>query len=310
MSRSWPARAFPGIWLLSLLLGCQAGRAPASADPTPNLKKTTPGRHVFIVVVDGLHPDAIGMAETPHLDRLIREGAFTLDARTIMPSATMPAFASLVTGLPPERHQVLWSEYDPDRGFVPEKTVFDLAHEAGLETALFAGKRKLLQLARPEVMGEAWIGPYNDRRIMKKAVKHIARERPGLVLIHLPEVDFAGHIFGWLGARQLRAVERADEALGLLIQTIETTGLAESSVVIVTSDHGGHGRNHGSSDPRDLTIPWIIWGAGVAPRELPRVNIMDTAAMALEALGLRAPPQMKAASVSGIAHGEAARPRP
>ena len=56
--------------------------------------------------------------------------------------------------------------------------------------------------------------------------------------------------------------------------------------VIITADHGGHGRDHGSSDPRDVLIPWIAWGKGVVPGEtLPDgIRTLDTAATALALL--------------------------
>ena len=52
--------------------------------------------------------------------------------------------------------------------------------------------------------------------------------------------------------------------------------------VIVTSDHGGHDRDHGSDDPRDVLIPWIVWGRSVEPGRLEReVETMDTASTVL-----------------------------
>jgi arylsulfatase A-like enzyme len=60
--------------------------------------------------------------------------------------------------------------------------------------------------------------------------------------------------------------------------------------VLLTADQGGHGWSHGSSDPRDVTIPWIAWGEGVrAGTRVPNgVRTMDTAATALWLLGLPA----------------------
>src|SRR5690606_18391941 len=69
--------------------------------------------------------------------------------------------------------------------------------------------------------------------------------------------------------------------------------------VILTADHGGHGRNHGSDDPRDMTIPWIAWGKGVQPAGPLAVPIrtMETAATALWLLGVAAPPEWVGAPV-------------
>ena len=59
----------------------------------------------------------------------------------------------------------------------------------------------------------------------------------------------------------------------------------------MTADHGGHSTNHGSGDPRDVTIPWIAWGEGVKPGVLgsSTVRTMDTASTVLWVLGLTVP---------------------
>jgi arylsulfatase A-like enzyme len=60
--------------------------------------------------------------------------------------------------------------------------------------------------------------------------------------------------------------------------------------VILTADHGGHGKSHGTTDPRDMTIPWIVWGAGVQPGDtLSGIRTMDTAATVMWLLGVDAP---------------------
>jgi hypothetical protein len=61
--------------------------------------------------------------------------------------------------------------------------------------------------------------------------------------------------------------------------------------LIVTADHGGNGRDHGSDNPLDVTIPWIAWGQSVTPGEITvrRVTTMDTASTVLFLLGISLP---------------------
>ena len=60
--------------------------------------------------------------------------------------------------------------------------------------------------------------------------------------------------------------------------------------VIVTADHGGHGRNHGEDVPTDMFIPWIVWGEGASRgmNVADGVRTMDTAATVLWLLGVLA----------------------
>ena len=65
--------------------------------------------NAVLVSIDGLRPDAIAAFSAPTLQRLIKEGSYTLSARTILPSKTLPSHTSMLTGEPPDRHGVLWN---------------------------------------------------------------------------------------------------------------------------------------------------------------------------------------------------------
>jgi arylsulfatase A-like enzyme len=69
-----------------------------------------------------------------------------------------------------------------------------------------------------------------------------------------------------------------------------TYGIGEYTL-IVTADHGGNGKDHGSDHPFDVTIPWIAWGRGVTPGQITATTVrtMDTASTVLYVLGLEAP---------------------
>jgi phosphopentomutase len=88
-----------------------------------------------------------------------------------------------------------------------------------------------------------------------------------------------------------RAVIEADRALNQLITLAGQAFGAGNFSVIVTADHGGHDTNHGSDDPRDVTIPWIAGGRGVKHGLLHRssVRTMDTAATVLWLLAVDRP---------------------
>ena len=83
----------------------------------------------------------------------------------------------------------------------------------------------------------------------------------------------------------------ADRAVGRLVAAADEEYGRDGYTLIVTSDHGGQGRGHGSDHALDTTIPWIARGAGVqAGGVLPTgVRTMDTAATALWLLGVPVP---------------------
>jgi predicted AlkP superfamily pyrophosphatase or phosphodiesterase len=156
---------------------------------------------------------------------------------------------------------------------------------------MFFGKIKLEQIAVPGTVDTVAYVTGGDSKVAGQAADYLREGATGVVFVHLPDVDMAGHLHGWLSSPQLDFVTRADEAVGLLLQTLEELGRLESTLIIVTADHGGIGTSHGGSDPESMTIPWIVAGPGVKPgSEIEgEVRVFDTAVTAAWALGLPLP---------------------
>jgi arylsulfatase A-like enzyme len=95
------------------------------------------------------------------------------------------------------------------------------------------------------------------------AVRWIAKHAPQVLFVHLAGVDVTGHAQGWASSAQLAAIATADRCIGRLLEALRRRRLLDSTVVLVTSDHGGAGRTHGPDDPRSREIPWIIAGPGI-----------------------------------------------
>jgi len=260
-----------------------------SSLPTNEPSETV--KRVFILSLDGLRPGAISLAPMPNLMALMDEGAFSLTAQTIFPSATLPSHASMLTGLCPSKHGVYWNDYYPELGYAQGVDLFDLAKAAGLETVMYVGKQKLRQIAEPESTDIFEF--INDRDLVITA--QLLADFPenfGVLFVHFPTGDWMGHEYGWLSDEQLSVYRRADEALGMILEKFDQLGLRDETLIIVTADHGGHGTSHGSTMVEDMTIPWIVAGPGVVQGGLlTRVFTMDTAATAAFALGLPIPPE-------------------
>lgn len=269
---------------------------PAPTDtPTPTVSPTftaTPQpavRRVIILSMDGLRPDAIELAPMPNLLNLMQVSAYSLTAQTIFPSATLPAHASMLTGLCPSKHGVDWNDYISQNGVAQGTDLFDLAHAAGMKTVMYVGKEKLQQVTDASSVDTFIFINDRDKVIMEQLLANFPLDF-GLLFIHFPTPDWMGHEHGWLSPEQLSVVYRADEALGQLLAALDASGLRRETLLIVTADHGGHDTIHGSSLPEDMTIPWIASGPGIQPGRLTtQIHTMDTAATAAYALGLPLP---------------------
>jgi predicted AlkP superfamily pyrophosphatase or phosphodiesterase len=240
--------------------------------------------------VDGLSPQILLQADTPNIDRLWQGGAYSWQAQTILPSATLPAHTAMLTGLPPEATGVTYNTWSRGEPYVAFPTVLSLAHDAGLSTAVFIGKGKLEFLFPPGSVDHLVLSD-NDAQAALGAAAYIVQARPALTFVHLVAVDAMGHTFGWGSDEQRQAVELVDRAVGRLLAALDKAGIADSTAVLLTSDHGGHGTIHGSDRPEDMTIVWILCGPGIAAgKELSTpIYIYDTAATVAYALGLPVP---------------------
>ncbi len=260
-------------------------------------------RRAVLVSWDGAKPAVLrtllDRRRLPNLARLMREGRWSLEARTVVPSLTLPSHVSMLTGVSPRVHGVLWNDDRPEAGTVSVPTVFEVAKAAGLRTAMVYGKSKFRTLLKPGTLDAAELVGGDSSAVARAALRVLRDESPSLLLVHFAEPDAAGHGHGWgdaaSGAPPSReyqaALVSADHALGRIVAALRADGGWPRTFLVVTADHGGHGKTHGSEDPQDMTIPWVAAG-GLVLRQgklaVP-VSTLDTPRTALAALGLTAP---------------------
>ncbi len=267
--------------------------------------------HVVVISVDGLRPDAIEHFGAETMLRLMREGSHSLRARTIMPSKTLPSHTSMLTGVEPEDHGITWNSDETEtHGHVEAPTIFTMARERGFSTAAFFSKTKFHHLEVPESLDHVdspESGQFSAGQTLGNVGGYLRAAKPNLLFVHIGEPDYAGHFWGWMGWMYGRAVRQADDAVEQVIEASDRAFGEGNYTVIVTADHGGHGWNHGSSDPRDVTIPWITWGKGVrgGTQLAHGIRTMDTAATALWLLGM---PVTTASDGLAVAHAFNSQP--
>ena len=124
---------------------------------------------------------------------------------------------------------------------------------------------------------------------MDIAIAFVKRRKPALTFVHCDHVDGAGHKFGHGTSEYYQAVAKADALVGRMLAALNDAGIADRTIVLITSDHGGVGKTHGGSTMAEIEIPWILAGPGVAEgRELRTpVRTYDTALTAAYILAVK-----------------------
>lgn len=260
--------------------------------PAPQIER------VLVISIDGLRPDLLLRANTPTLHGMLERGSYSLWARTIPEAITLPSHTSMLTGVFIPRHGVDWNG-EENRHPPKVPTLFKLAKDAGYTTAVVTGKSKFITIVDGGGV-DYFAVPAAGKRTKDAdtaaaAADVIRTHKPQVMFVHFADVDGAGHGIGWGTPEQIAAIEKADAAVGVVFDALREAGVEQSTLVIVSADHGGRGRGHGKDDPRSRHIPWLAVGPGVRSGfDLTRIgdlniDTVDTFATACHYLGIPLP---------------------
>lgn len=272
--------------------------APAPAAPAAAAATAEPRariNHVLIISEDGLRADAVATLHLHWHELLRHRGSSTVHALTIRDASTLPAHASMLSGVEPKYHGLTWNTWRPREGYIKVPTIFTRAMDAGLTTAFFTGKPKLRHIVPPGSVDIYERPGYYCKKVAEEAASYLTTARPALAFVHFSDPDELGHSKGWMSPAQKHAISHSDQCLGILYEALEKSGLIDDTLIIVSADHGGHNKVHSGAKKIDREIPWIACGPGVREDFVitEPLSTMDTAATALYALGLPIPPEIE-----------------
>lgn len=242
---------------------------------------------VLLILADGMRPDAIDRCGNPYAATLMKESAYTPAARTVFPSVTLPCHMSLFLSVEPGRHNTLTNTYVPQ--VRPINGLCETLRLYKKRSAFFYSWEQLRDLTRPDSLelsyyanGHIFGYEKANPMVTTAAINHIRESAPDFVFLYLGYPDAAGHGFGWMGKEYLESVRESIERMEQIITTLP----AEYNV-IVTADHGGHERMHGTELAEDMTIPLFLRGERFSPgADIPNASILDIAPTIAELIGV------------------------
>ncbi len=261
-------------------------------------------KKIVLILIDGMRPDGLLKANTPVLKRLMANGTQTMQARTVLPTLTLPCITSLMYGVNPQIHGTETNTFGPNDREAPG--LIDLLHAGGYKTASFTNWEQLRDISRPGSLdvslcintSESHDLPIGESdRILTLLSLLVLRHQPvDFIFLYLGGVDTAGHMYGWMSPEYIAAIENADHCVALFLAKY-----SENNAIIVTADHGGLGDSHGFDSDEEMTIPLIITGADFPRREINiPVSILDIAPTIAAYAGISAPPQWEGKDLFSI----------
>jgi len=232
---------------------------------------------VILILVDGMRPDGVEAANHPFLAKLKAHSAYTLEATTVMPSVTLPCHMSLFHSVTPQRHGILSNTYVPQ--VRPIKGLFEVLRMFKKTNGFFYNWEELKDLGRPDSLGYAnyisgHIFGYDtaNKQLTDNAISFINAAKPDFTFLYLGNTDEVGHAHGWMGKEYIASIYDSFDCIEKVVNSIP-----EDYYVIVTADHGGHDRSHGTPMHEDMTIPLFLYNSSLEGHTISQAGILDIA---------------------------------
>jgi arylsulfatase A-like enzyme len=251
---------------------------------------------VVLLVIDGLRADAAVSFNLPNLGRLASGGASTFTGRTVTPSVTAAAMTSLFTGVTPQVHGIAGDRFMVPRSTNALQPIPRMLARCGLPTSAHFGSipRRFHWLvpALGTIAGvrDMHFGAETADLILDGAEESFRLQRRGLIFMHWPDGDRAGHAHGWMSPDYEETALRMDRELGRLAEWALDDPF---TLLMVCADHGGGGvqlNDHDSDHPLDTTIPIVLAGAEVGGSTIAAgASLLDLPPTMLWSLGVEVP---------------------
>ena len=229
-----------------------------------------------LILVDGMRPDSL--TDVAKAQEIIKKSSYTMDAVTVYPSVTLPCHISLFHSVTPERHGTTTNTYMPQ--VRPVDGLFEVLRRADKNCALFYNWEEIRDVSRPNSLTHSCF--YAGRRLGYKEAGEILTEElitylknyeTDFTFLYLGYTDMAGHKFGWMTDEYMEAIRNSWDNIDKIMKE-----LGDEYTYIITADHGGHDRTHGTEMPEDMLIPIIINGKDFeAGKLIENASILDIA---------------------------------
>jgi len=269
-----------------------------SCSPKENLDK------ILLIGIDGLRPDALLAANTPNIDKLVKDGAYSFNAQAGTYTKTGPGWSNILTGVWEDKHgvkdntfkganyEMYPSIFTRLEKYRPELKTVSVVTWKDINTHIVRNADKKIH------------HPYRNRKyekdcdqlVAEDAVKILSEDNPDLMFVYFVNVDGAGHHYGY-GPKVLKyrsEIELVDGHIGKIISAMRSRPNydKENWLVITTSDHGGIGHKHGGQSAEEKTVPYILSGKSVTSKIItPAPTHVDVAATVYKHMGLHIDPK-------------------
>ena len=282
-----------GIWAFQMINSIYSFRSPIeNTPPAAGEPLGSPITHRLVfVLIDGERLDtSLDAAVMPTLAHLRDIGAYAA-MHSQAPSFSEGSYTVLLTGARPylDDGPAFNADY-PDVWTFTQDNLFSDAHRMGLKTAI-SGYYWFEKLVPQDAVTDHFYTPgedrYADDDVAAAAMPWLQAGDDQFILIHLDQVDYAGHHEGGaISQAWADASTRVDDIISKIVSTVDLS----KDTIFICSDHGHvNAGGHGGADPLALLEPFVIAGAGIKPGNYGDVEMVNVAPTLAAILGTNIP---------------------
>ena len=244
-------------------------------------------KHVIIIGVDGagnFHRNC----NTPNMDGIFAEGAYTDYCRASSPSISAQCWGAMLIGVKPYVHK-LTNDSISAKPYTSDEypTIFRYVREAhhDAELGAFCNWYPIYEGIIEKNIGVT-TAKGDDDVLTPKICDYIKDKKPELLFIQFDSVDHAGHAYGYGKDAYLKAIEKVDSYVGDIYGAICDAGILDDTLLILTADHGGINTSHGGASEEEMNTYFAAIGKTVNKNPSLDVKGRDIAAIVAYALGV------------------------
>ena len=288
------------------------GTASEDKNP-PEDEKTEPYKHVIVIGVDGAGA-YFKDANTPYIDAIFQNGAVTYKTLTSNPTISAQCWGSLLHGVTPVFHKLTNSivennAYDPESIF-PSFFRVIRENDANANLAAFSHWNPINVGIIEDNIGVHKVGGISDANLTAEILSYLETNDPTAMFIQFDEADSTGHSAGYGTKAHYDKIAEIDGYIGQIFKAYQKKGILDETLFIITADHGGNGKSHGGLSDTEKYVMFAAYGKTVEKGEIQDIEIRDTAAVVLYALGYDIPETWTGRVPSGLFKGVTAIERP
>lgn len=232
-------------------------------------------KHVVLIGLDGWGAYSVEKAEMPAVKEMMKNGSYTLEKRSVLPSSSAVNWASMFMGAGPELHGYTeWGSRTPELpsrevshyGIFP--SVFGLLRDANPQAEIgciyewegisYLVERKALNYDKH--VTEVKDDPAATARL---AADYIRSARPTLLAVIFDNPDHVGHASGHDTPEYYAVLKQLDAYIARIRQAVEEAGLLDDTIFIISADHGGIKKGHGGKTMQEMQTPLIFCGKNI-----------------------------------------------